>query len=305
MLLNALLLPPVDSRRKKDDDAPSGSSDSPPTAEWRASFEEACVAARELQVSTNVKLRLYALYKQATVGDAPASAPNGSVLDPAASLKWRSWTGLRGMAPGAAMQQYVQVVAAASGGGGGGDAANSRALEQLSPGKGDSGSDDRDDGGLTLDGIPVEDLDRVMEGFAGPVMSALSLAPEEQAASAEADRRQPLHAAARQADEARSRTLLAQGASVDARDEDEHTALHWACDAGAVEVVRLLLHHGAAADAQNSDGSTPLHMACACEQLEVARCLLEAGASTSVRDEDGCTPAELAPAAMAQALGWS
>ena len=45
--------------------------------------------------SNEQKLRLYALYKQAQVGDAPTDPPSASSWDVAATYKWRAWSGLR------------------------------------------------------------------------------------------------------------------------------------------------------------------------------------------------------------------
>ena len=104
-------------------------------------------------------------------------------------------------------------------------------------------------------------------------------------------------------DASRCASLLASGLPIDARDEDEHTALHWACDGGFDDVAICLLEGGAMIDAQNCDGQSPLHMACACEQLDVARELISRGADVSLRDADGCVPADLCPSALAEALG--
>jgi len=101
-----------DSTHKKHDSAPPNDA-----------FEEAAAAARELKsLSNKQRLRLYGLYKQATVGDAPEAAPSTSVLDPAGTLKWRSWASLRGMARAAARDQYVHAVGCAAVGADGGDA---------------------------------------------------------------------------------------------------------------------------------------------------------------------------------------
>jgi acyl-CoA-binding protein len=174
-----------------------------------------------------VRLQLYALYKQATVGDAPVAAPTTSVLDPTGTIKWRSWSNIRGMETAAAMEEYVRAVRTATGDGAG--AAAEPPLESTS------------DDGATIDGIPLEVLDSAMDGFAGPVMSALSVTREEEEEVAAADRRTPLHAAARKGDARRCEELLARGEPVDRLDEDEHTALHWACDGGWLEAVRVLL----------------------------------------------------------------
>jgi diazepam-binding inhibitor (GABA receptor modulator, acyl-CoA-binding protein) len=55
-------------------------------------------------------LRLYALYKQATAGDASGERPGG--FDFVRRAKFDAWEGLRGMNGEDAMQQYVDLAAA-------------------------------------------------------------------------------------------------------------------------------------------------------------------------------------------------
>ena len=223
------------------------------------------------QLSTAVRLNLYALYKQSTVGDAP-SAPSSSVLDAAGRIKWQCWSKLSGTPRETAMVRYTDAV---------------REAEDPTG----SGGGDTDD---LLDGVPLAELEEAFAGFAGPrAMSSLAgVEPDE----ADLPDEIGLHAAARRGDSAGCQALLASGADVDVLDEDRHTALHWACDQGHAGVARLLLSEGADADAQNCDGSTPLHMAVTCEHLDVAKLLLACGASSTVCDDDGSTAVELAPA---------
>ena len=106
-----------------------------------ASAASAVSACTDLPVA--LRLRLYALYKQATTGDAAAS-PQSSVFDAASQLKWRAWAEVasalsalhaagtrnrptaadctrarqvRGMPRDEAMRLYVSVAEAAMGGG--------------------------------------------------------------------------------------------------------------------------------------------------------------------------------------------
>ena len=227
-------------------------------------------------MSSSMRLRLYALYKQATVGDAP-SAPSGS--EAAAHFKWRSWAELNGMGRVAAMDMYTSIATVALSGAGAAE---------------DENEEDEDE-----DGVPADVVEAAMGGMAGPVMSRSCEAEFDEDEEAELH---PLHAAARRNDAMNCTQLISRGAEVDATDEDGHTALHIACDMGQLEAARCLLDHGARHDAQNADGSTPLHCACACENASIAELLLAAGAGASVADADGCTPLELAPKQMAAAL---
>ena len=216
-----------------------------------------------------VRLRLYALYKQATAGDASATPPAAGVLDATAHVKWRAWAELRGMQRAEAMRLYCSTSDAAAQGGMG------------AIGEGEDGSDD----------------DAMLEamasgGFAGPVQSSMACLASD---GAELGESPLLHCAAREADAELCRELLVDGGhAVDEVDAEGHTALHWACDQGHVAVVACLLEHGAEPDATNSDGSTPLHMACASDHVGIAMLLIEAGADSTTRDADGCTPLSFA-----------
>jgi diazepam-binding inhibitor (GABA receptor modulator, acyl-CoA-binding protein) len=54
-------------------------------------------------------LRLYALYKQATVGNATGERPGG--FDFVKRAKFDAWSELSGMTPENAMREYVQLAA--------------------------------------------------------------------------------------------------------------------------------------------------------------------------------------------------
>jgi len=77
-------------------------------------FEEAAARSRDLPSQPNdVLLELYALYKQATVGDVTGSRPG--MFDMVGRAKFDAWSGLRGVSAEEAMQQYIDRVNALSG----------------------------------------------------------------------------------------------------------------------------------------------------------------------------------------------
>ena len=53
------------------------------------------------------KLKLYAFYKQATVGDVEGECP--SVIHMVERAKWQSWKAVKGMTPDKAMEGYLKV----------------------------------------------------------------------------------------------------------------------------------------------------------------------------------------------------
>lgn len=272
---------------KKDDDAsPLGKGTAPQT------FEEAVEAARELKNhSASLRLTLYALYKQATIGDAPADLAEYNrgrsvgVLDATSKYKFQYWEQFRGMGGTEAAQRYVRLVAGDTAAGDRGDAVRCERGAVR-----DEGEEALDD-----DELEMEMEEAMAQGFAGAVGSTLAVDEAEEREIAEADSRLPLHGAARRGDAAACAKLLESVKPIDTRDEDGHTALHWACDGGSIEVARVLIEDGGADHRlQNVDGLTPLHMACACDHEDVARFLLAKGASPYISDEDGCTPLDLA-----------
>ena len=96
--------------------------------------------------------------------------------------------------------------------------------------------------------------------------------------------------AARRADWAEVRTLLEQGADVNAREGDGSTALHWASYHDNRDVVDLLLGAGAEIDAANDLGVTPLWAACENGSAVMAGMLLGAGADPNRALPFGETP---------------
>lgn len=73
-----------------------------------------------------------------------------------------------------------------------------------------------------------------------------------------------LHEAARNGDIERLKSLLDNGADVNAKDEKNGAApLHYAAGHGHARAVKLLLDKGAEVNARDNTGSTPLHWAAA------------------------------------------
>lgn len=73
-------------------------------------FESAVAAVPSLtrDPGNDTKLRLYALYKQATEGDVSGKRPG--FTDFVGRAKYDAWKGLAGTDPAAAEDEYIQVV---------------------------------------------------------------------------------------------------------------------------------------------------------------------------------------------------
>ena len=79
-------------------------------ADLVAAFEKAQADSRDLpERPDNVTLlKLYALYKQATVGDVQGDRPGFS--DMVGRAKWDAWNSISGIEQDEAMQQYIELV---------------------------------------------------------------------------------------------------------------------------------------------------------------------------------------------------
>lgn len=76
---------------------------------------------------------------------------------------------------------------------------------------------------------------------------------------------------------------------IDDMNASGYSALHCAAREGHVEIARLLLDHGANIEV-TSDGWHPLHTACVKDHVEIARLLLSRGANVNAAMGDGVTP---------------
>ena len=88
------------------------------------------------------------------------------------------------------------------------------------------------------------------------------------------------------------RSLLENGAGIEAENVDGLRPIHWALRTGFVELVELLIQHVDAADAF---GNRPLHEA-ACHGLSVVQLLVHHGTKVNIQNIDGKTPLHVANA---------
>lgn len=92
------------------------------------------------------------------------------------------------------------------------------------------------------------------------------------------------------------KTLIAQGADVNAAQGDGMSALHWAADKGDAAMAEMLIYAGANTGAVTRIGAyTPLHLASRAGSLEVVQALLKSGAAVDAKTSvSGATPLHLA-----------
>ena len=79
-------------------------------ATLKSQFEAAVANSKSLteRPDNGTLLKIYALYKQATVGDNTEKKPG--FTDMVGRAKWDAWNGLKGTASAAAMQDYIDLI---------------------------------------------------------------------------------------------------------------------------------------------------------------------------------------------------
>ena len=255
-----------------------------------AAFDRAAktVASTNRKLTNDQKLRVYALFKQSTVGANDARKPR--LLEGMAKhAKWSAWNELGDLARDDAKEAYVDLVTQLCGNG-----RNERGNESDDVFE-DADEDGGDDGGL---GGPVFskpqmpfDLDNQSRGAEGGA---------EGGAEPIGGSMDPMLEACRRGDVAALQRAASFGPlDLSRKDECGRTALHWAADGGHVDVAIALIKMGAHVDAVDDDGQTALHYAATCERAETCRLLLESGADPDLPDADGDTPSALGAVGLA------
>jgi diazepam-binding inhibitor (GABA receptor modulator, acyl-CoA-binding protein) len=79
-------------------------------ADLKAQFEQAVAASKSLPEKPDnmTLLKIYALYKQASAGDADGKRPGFS--DMVGRAKWDAWNAVKGQSNAEAMQAYVDLI---------------------------------------------------------------------------------------------------------------------------------------------------------------------------------------------------
>jgi diazepam-binding inhibitor (GABA receptor modulator, acyl-CoA-binding protein) len=79
-------------------------------ADLKAEFEAAVANSKKISQRPDnaTLLKLYALFKQATVGDVNEKKPGFG--DMVGRAKWDAWNGMKGTSSDDAMQQYIELI---------------------------------------------------------------------------------------------------------------------------------------------------------------------------------------------------
>ena len=131
-------------------------------------------------------------------------------------------------------------------------------------------------------------MDCKVKRLSGRVMILLLLLPFAGLAAQAADLR--LVEAVQNRDREAVRSLLAQGADMNAAQADGATAIAWAAHWDDLETADLLIRAGANVNAANDYGFTPLSLACTNRSGAMVEKLLAAGANPNAAQATGETP---------------
>jgi diazepam-binding inhibitor (GABA receptor modulating acyl-CoA-binding protein) len=79
--------------------------------ELKSKFEQAAADSKQLskKPDNDTLLKLYALYKQSTIGDIN-EAPPANMFDFVAKAKYNAWNEIKGKSADEAMAEYVELV---------------------------------------------------------------------------------------------------------------------------------------------------------------------------------------------------
>jgi acyl-CoA-binding protein len=269
---------------RKKDASVDNNDESPVSPAVQATFEECAVRIRKINtnMSDGDKLFLYALYKQGTVGNAPASFVQATASSSssswnvvAAQAKYSAWRKLLGMPRMAAIFQYIATVEIHL---------DEAAL--LLPDEEEEEDDTEPVNHTTTNGGSL-----LAVSVSRPVEIDLASTTTNGDEGDDSVAAQFLRAAA--ADNVTEVAYFVERQTMDINHQDDvgQTALHLAADHGAVRVLKYLLAqahiHVNAADEQ---GISVLQAAVIAGQVKACRLLLQAGANPDQADEDGDTP---------------
>mmetsp|Transcript_32134 Transcript_32134/g.44559 ORF Transcript_32134/g.44559 Transcript_32134/m.44559 type:complete len:282 (-) Transcript_32134:258-1103(-) len=243
-------------------------------ARWRGAGSQggfqgaaARVSAYRGSLTDAVRLQLYALYKQGTVGPCTGTRPGR--MDVVGRAKWDAWAGIQEVGRVEAQRQYRQLV------------------EATLPKDGTQQAPQQDNG---------MDVGDSFSGFGGPIFGTLIIEPPEQDAADKAKNALPEDAIislAKKGDVKEVEALLQQGTEINFVDGDGRSALYWAADSGKLDLVQALLKHGADPQIQDEEGMTALHCAAVCEHEQICRALVADGANPDLEDKNGESAREL------------
>jgi acyl-CoA-binding protein/regulator of sirC expression with transglutaminase-like and TPR domain len=217
-------------------------------AELDAAFARAVkrVGESKAPISVDEKLRIYALFKQASQGKCTLAQP--SLINVTERAKWNAWHELGDMPKEKARALYVELAdsligARAAAASAAAAAAESANAPSKSSGAGAGMGSNSVSRPVATPAAPADDKDVCFYASVGDKQHVLQLLESGafHVDHGDDERRTPLIFAADRNDAELCTALLKRGADVNAQDIDGQTALHYAALCGHIEIVRILL----------------------------------------------------------------
>jgi acyl-CoA-binding protein len=206
--------------------------------------------------TTDLQLKLYALFKQVTLGDAPEDVRQGLCsFDPRRRAMDEAWISKRGLDQETAEREYIRII-------------ESRCPKWRTGGCSDTTESEQQLTGWAVGSVPLDVI-----GDAGTKDESLIGQLCELVAEGNLN--------------AVKEVIDQESAVVTIKDRDGMTCLHWASDRGHEEIVELLIEKRSNPNEPDHCGNTPLHIAAMSGQKEVVRLLLDAKADVGRVNQDG------------------
>lgn len=217
-----------------------------------SAFEEATASARNLtNLDTDTLLRLYSLYKQATIGVCNISRP--SIFSYTARQKWDAWNSLGSLSSSEAKVRYVELVGSL-------DTNTDESEKKSKPSALGVAVSCMAKTEEELDDSDKNIFDWLKEGNTQQVSALLEKIPSLLSQSDD-DGMTLLHWSADRGNTSMIQLLADKGANVNAVDTAGQTALHYAYACGHGDCIRLLEERGADPNIRDNDGQLPNELA--------------------------------------------
>ncbi|KAI9913195.1 hypothetical protein PsorP6_004932 [Peronosclerospora sorghi] len=229
------------------------------------------IAARgSNNMTSEQKLTLYALYKQAHFGKCSVEKP--SAVDMVGLAKWESWKALSDMEQNVAKKQYVEWVQDLF------DEFDCHGPKRWRSSYSSSSKTTSE----------TESLDSHTSMVGAVSMPKVDMSTDDWKVQ------DGIFHYASTGELGKLVDALDKGEDINAQDFEGRTMMHWAVDRDQMSVVEELLRRKASPNIQDADGMTPLHYAASCEHEEMAHLLVKHGAMVDIEDLDGDTPLKIA-----------
>jgi len=300
-------------RRSESSNEPLEDEDEQPGSNITIVFKRACDHASTLKkVSTDNKLALYGLYKQATVGQCKTGAP--SLVEMTERAKWSAWQKLGDMSRTTAMEGYIAFIKILDPSCSGvlchshaslselqtSHSANNAAAEEAEESSEIEWSDNEEDytvkSSTAATKPPPKAASISSSGGGGGFSMSQSVSVMKYDSDDEEVQQKDAFYYAKMGDTRQVQQYLQQGADVNDTDAEGRTCLHWATDGGHIALIQYLVGEARAQiNSQDSSGCTALHYAAMCEHSECVKYLLDQKTiDVSVTDNDNFTAADVA-----------